>query len=302
MKPQLKPVPTKNIFLRFLLLLRNNILFLFYAVYNSWLKNFNSNPMIEQIVLSDTDKYIEKYKSKLLKSFELKSGEPETSNDTEYSSNIFQAFYSKEELQNILVTPNNFIEEEWKRRILFENTPRGNIVMYYDAYKQGFAYYTDSYSIPYTVLNAAAMKYVLLFKCRDFFVDNQITPKSSPLIKILLEEETKPKEIPNSKNTKFATSLKDAPFAKFKNYAKPAENNVNQSDKIKDRITMPIEYNRNRFIYLGKITNFMFTQKSIQRSPLNGFSSALIDNLNCETNLQKKILDYKSYKKLTAEN
>lgn len=304
MKSQHKQTSTKNVFLRFLLLLRNNILFLFYVVHNAWLRHFTiHNSANPDVVLSETDQYIQKYTSKLLQSFKLQSGEEETANDTKFSNNIFQAFYSKEELQNILVTPNNFIEEEWKRRILFENTPRGNIVMYYDAYKQGFAYYSDSYSIPYSVLNAVAMKYVLTFICRDFFVDNQITPKSSPLIKILLEEETKPKDSLNNKNPKFMNDLKDAPFAKFKNYAKSAEKSaVNQS--MVDELTLPkvdVEYTRNRFIYLGKMSNFMFIQKTLQRSPINGFSSALLDNLSGETSLQKKVLDYKSYKKMAAE-
>lgn len=304
MKPQLKAPPNKNIVIWFLSLLRNNIVFLFYVVYNGWINKYNisSKEIQKEPMLSTTDQYIEKHKARFLKSFEIEPGQDEIEIGAEKSKNIFQAFYSKEELQNILVTPNNFIEEQWKRRILFENTPRGNIVMFYDAYKQGFAYYSDTYSISYPVLNAVAMKYVLMFQCRDFFMDNQIAPKSSPLIKILLEEDIKPKNTVKKSNacdSKFKVDLKDAPFAKFKNYTKPTETDkqaVIQSEKPNDT-----EYTRNKFIYLGKMSNFVFIQKLAQGSPINGFSSGLLDNLKGETALQKSVLDYKTFKMLSTK-
>ena len=45
--------------------------------------------------------------------------------------------------------------------------------MHYDLYKNGFAYYCND-SLNYNLLNAVAMKYVITFFCRDFFIDNHV--------------------------------------------------------------------------------------------------------------------------------
>lgn len=70
---------------------------------------------------------------------------------------------------------NNDLECQWRKRILIEATPRGLVVMYYDAYKRGFAYYSDTY-MPYGILNVVAMKYTTLYQCRAFFVDESYFP------------------------------------------------------------------------------------------------------------------------------
>lgn len=66
----------------------------------------------------------------------------------------------------------NLLEQRWRRRLLIESTPRGNVIMYYDAFKRGFAYYADTF-MPYGLLNAVAMKYVMTYSCRSFFVDEE---------------------------------------------------------------------------------------------------------------------------------
>jgi len=141
-----------------------------------------------------------------------------------YSSNIDPAFYSKKELQEIMNNEHNYLENQWKTRILIDSTPRGNIIMFYDVYKQGFAYYSDQNSIPYTILNAVAMKYVLFFGCRDFFVDAYFLPKDyiSPLAKIMFEDEKDKKKDKKDKkdmdSNKKPIDINNGPFAKLKNY------------------------------------------------------------------------------------
>jgi hypothetical protein len=74
------------------------------------------------------------------------------------------------------------------------------------------------------------------------------------------------------------------------------DNNLNKKKEestIETRIT-----NTNRFIYLGKIINFSFLQFVSKHNILNGFGSKILDNLSGETNLQKKVMDYKEYKNL----
>ena len=251
--------------------------------------------------------YIEYNTDKFMHSF--------TKNSNVLSSNIDPIFYSKTAFKEEIQAENNNIEPVWKRRILFETTPRGNIIMYYDAYKQGFAYYTDTTGIPYSLLNVVAMKYVTTFLCRDFFMDDQVTPENapSPLISIYCSVTKLEKDKTENK----VDALKDAPFAKFKNYnshnghnghnSHSTNKNTKSSDNIKnvlEKNKLEHEYNRNKFFSLGKIVNFQFLQPvSKKHYSLNGFSSPVLDDLAEETVLQKQVLNYKDYKnsKLTRE-
>jgi hypothetical protein len=257
---------------------------------------FVPRPLIEskETILDASTKYIEKQKNRFLAKYSLP-------NFDELSSNIDDVFYSKSDFQDLIKKMNNSLEKKWKSRILFESTPRGNIMMYYDAYKMGFAYSSDSTGIPYNILNAVAMKYVTVYRCFDFFMDDEITPedKQSKLIKIHLHEEKKESITTNRDildiDTKTPKPLKidNSAFAKFKNYSKKTEKNFDSTEKNKENVV-------NKFISLGKLMNIEFiqpisTKKSLYSS-LNGFHSQLLDNLDNETTLQKKVLSYKDFK------
>jgi hypothetical protein len=259
--------------------------------------------------------------------------------------------YDKDMYFELIKMESNYLEKEWHSRILFETTPRGNIIMFYDPYKLGFNYYCDSNGIPYNILNAVAMKYVLTFYCRDFFVDDRIShyfkksdiitnikDYNSPLITLYFIEEKIKKSIKNS------IKAGNSSFVKNKNYGKtdnriilPFANLVglNQKKTMYDKIgnvilnakhiinkfynylsriifktTQKIEiilddnisvseknYNHNRFIQLGKISNFQFLQKPSRINYFNGFESNLLENLKSETALQKQVMSYSDFKK-----
>lgn len=194
-----------------------------------------------------------------------------------YNDNIHPSFYDKEYFQQIMKEENNSIEREWRTRILFENTPRGNIVMFYDPYKQGFSYYCDFNGIPYPILNAVAMKYVILFRCRDLFVDNKITNNfnysasssgdnipifSSPLIPIFINEEKKDDAKSMKKIIKNNTNM---PFAKLKNYSVKVEPIKVKSIFLKGHLLNFIH--KSTFI-INKIKNYALTNLNIYWSLL----------------------------------
>jgi len=83
------------------------------------------------------------------------------------NENIESFYYEIKEYTNLFQELNNDHELKWKRRIIYMTTPLGNIAMYYDPYKMGFAYYADQY-IPYNILNAVSMRYVRIYRCMDF--------------------------------------------------------------------------------------------------------------------------------------
>lgn len=272
---------------------------------------FVPKPLIKKIetVLDASTKYIEKQKGQFLSKFSLPIID-------DLSSNIDDVFYSKADFQELILSLDNSLEKKWKTRMLFESTPRGNIMMYYDSYKLGFAYSSDSTGIPYPILNALAMKYVTVYRCFDFFMDDEITPEDKPskMIKIHFHEYKKESVKTTRDNvendTKIPKSLKidNSAFAKFKNYSKKTEKPTdNNEKKTTDAGSEPKkEYVRNKFISLGKLMNIEFIQsistKNSRYSSLNGFHSKLLDNLDSETTLQKQVLSYKDFKKKQLES
>lgn len=265
---------------------------------------------IEYQVKDPIEEYIKQKKNKLLRTWE------DESVNSKINSNIDPIFYDKKELNEIMKIENNDIEKSWKTRILYEPTPRGSVIMFYDAFKQGFSYYSEQNGIPYSILNAVAMKYVVMFFCRDFFMDEQTitpdvvcdtktqtekeaNPKLSPLIKVYYYEEEKKEKTEDKKNTETEPPnkkdlLKDAPFAKLKNY-KLTTNQPNTTTKQDD---LPVKQLwKNKFISLGKIRDVNFIQKTPKESCMPIVSTSFDGLFGVPTtNTSKSKTSYKDYK------
>lgn len=235
-------------------------------------------------ILTKSEDYIENKKEQFLQ--RLKKGA--------LNENVEKEFYNEPMYKDTIVGEDNKLENNWKKRILFEHTPRGHVIMYYDAFKLAFTYYSDANSLPYKLLNAIAMKYCLTFHCMDFFIDQNIVPNEneSSLIKIHHIEKKKKKE---NKNIQKEDSDKNSPFAKLKNYnndkIKTRDNGEKEKtdEKIKNIIT-------NKFISLGKIRSFQPLYKPLKKTRSVQFTSSLLENLQQETDLQKQVLSYKDFK------
>ena len=170
-----------------------------------------------------------------------------TNENIHVETQIEPFFYDKPKYTKILKDSQNIYEKLWKTRILFENTPRGNVIMLYDIYKMGFCYYSDQQMITYDILNAVAMKYVVTFRCIDFFIDEKYY--TSPFLKLYESVETKEthtqKRIHQQNNSIRQIHNQTLPMTKPPTTAAAEE-------------PMTI---KNRFLYQGKIANFSFTQK-----------------------------------------
>lgn len=271
------------------------------------------------IQLSPTETYIEKEKKLFISTFDI----PDSA--TKMNANMDKEFYDIEEYKKTIVIENNDFEKKWKTRILYEFTPRGNIIMFYDAFKKGFSYYCDQQSIPYNILNAIAMKYVRIYSCRDLFIDDKITPKDhpSPLLKIKeIEEKTEKSKIQEEyqKNGINKDALNKGPFAKFKKYnsedkSKNNKNNDkiknenekdNDKDKDKDKNETNNEkekkHNSNKFIFLGKTINFSFIQKTEKKNRKIIFENSKFSSIfEKEHDLQKEVLSYRDFKKKSLQ-
>ena len=229
-----------------------------------------------------------------------------TDTTTDYNSGVDEVFYSKKELANVLEEENNALERKWRSKLLFETTPRGNIVMFYDAYKQGFQYFSDQNSIPYALVNAVAMKYVVMFRCRDFFVDEHVLPANvaSAMVRAHEAQEKAAKQDANppdanpESQSKFKASENPA-FAKFKSYntvsTKATGGGMKSSEKRienaqKEESVAPKR--TNSLISMGKMSNFSFLQKPASASRKQCFESDL---------LPRKQLSYADFKQKKPE-
>ena len=180
--------------------------------------------------------------------------------------------------------------EKLKNCFVMEYTPLGNVLMFYDAFKMGFSFYSDEKTISYDILNAIAMKYVTMYRCLDFFVDEALVPKEkcSPFIKLYFTEE--PKKVEENKSTL-------NPFAKMRR-----ENpNIKGHIKTKEKIVEVKELLKNKFLYLGKMNNSLFLQPAPKtRKILAKFTSPLLETIKLESGVQRERISYKDFKKSLA--
>jgi hypothetical protein len=241
-------------------------------------------------IMDESERYVQKQTKLFLEKVSENQKDKEKGNQ-----NIDPICYSLTEFQESILPENNTLEHEWKRRIMMEYTPRGNVIMYYDIFKHAFAYASDSY-IPYSVLNVCAMKYVVMFRCMDFFVDSTILPEEilSPFSLLQNEVEIKKKEDADIKKKELGISFTGAPFAKLKNYSSQKEKESDSELKIKSKAGDMIKYSNN-FRNLGKISNISFLLKPKKNHPITcnsiGNSNPLLSSF-----------DYLSYKKSLLEN
>lgn len=232
-------------------------LVLFFQRFYDRIRYWIWKPIFIPTIMDESEIYVKKQTKRFLEKVSENRKEKEKEKGNQ---NIDPICYSLTEFQALILQENNTLEPEWKRRIMMEYTPRGNVIMYYDIFKHAFAYASDQ-NIPYNVLNACAMKYVVMFRCMDFFVDSTILPEGnlSPFSLLQNDAEIKKKEDAEIKKKDMGISFINAPFAKLKTYSS-SETNINSSKEKKSKSGDMIKYSNN-FRYLGKISNISLLSK-----------------------------------------
>ena len=132
--------------------------------------------------------------------------------------------------------------------IVFEPTPKGNVIMYYDYNNESFIYYSDVKDIPYLYLETVARKYAITFNCKELVVDMK---------KEIENATTKNKENKNNNNNKNNKENNNGIFASFKSY-RIGNNSGNNSGNKK----YIIPESSNRYSYNGKIKEYNFLNNS----------------------------------------
>ena len=273
-----------------------NFIAFFYRIWYS----FFPRPSLE-IPKEDTQIYIEKQTERFLKIY------PKTEEERKkWNANIDERCYSLESFAELIKEETNELEPEWKRRIMMESTPRGNIIMFYDMFKQAFAYVSDQH-MNYPILNACAMKYVQTYFCVDFFLDGNILPEGiiSPFILLQEESEKREKEKQTEKKKDLGIQFHNAPFAKLKTYRDNKVSEIIKEKKVNLTEDIRTDFKpKNTFRYLGKISNLSLLQKpkkTVVKNPLISGSIESFDYLEYKNRFKKKIIEEKETVKNTED-
>ena len=217
------------------------------------------------------------------------------------------------------LAPASALENDALLDPLRETTPRGEIVVYYDAKTKSFNYYSNSKNIPYSTLDAVARKYVCLHKDPSIYVDirDEVQKGREKLLK--KDKDNKLKLERNKDNTNngggMITSAKKSLFAAFKNY-KTGRNAPKSFHNYDGKVTVEefvvIKDNINKFIYKGTIEQYDVDVKYYNNKQQSNFGtihdhvdhdkSADADNvLNDDDyfklNHEKEALSYTDFKK-----
>jgi hypothetical protein len=166
---------------------------------------------------------------------------------------------------------------------IMENTPQGNVVMFWDNKRETFSYYAD-HLIPYRYLEVVGRKYVLTNDCRKLFInmnDEIVAAKKKLEDKKKQKEEDEEKQKQNKQQESNSKQVVEQPkksvFAKLKSYnrdnsiksatvaldSKKPQTNIpkNASVNTKQDENMILKEKANRYSYQGKLANFSFLKK-----------------------------------------
>ena len=191
------------------------------------------------------------------------SNEDDESKEIPYSYQYYEEFekfpvieLSKERIKSLL---NN---------VLFETTPKGNVIMYYDYDKESFNYYCDVKDISYLYLETVVRKYAINFNCKKLVVNIQKEIENAT-------NKIKESEIKENSVVKKDTGV----FASFKSYNRKGTG----GSKNPKKKYIVCEF-ANRYSYCGKVSEYSFLKK---------------EDYKVEKHQDK--MDYKTFKKLMDE-
>jgi hypothetical protein len=197
-----------------------------------------------------TDKATDKYKLK----------------DVSYENKYYDKFQEMDSTQEL--------EEDdvksLKNNVLYEMTPKGRIIMYYDFEKESFIYHCDTKDVPYLYLETVARKYAITYHCKKIVVD----------IKKELEVAKEASVANNTKsNLLVGVKASDSLFASFKSYNRKGTGGSKTINK-----KFILRQNANRYSYGGKVNEFPFIKTN---------------EYSVEKPMEK--MDYETFKKLMAK-
>jgi hypothetical protein len=276
------------------------ILYFFYGVafyYNTNIKQ-NEDVVVEVIKEDIVEVIVKeeiKYEDKYLKKYErMCSSQVTKDEDKEDKEDKEEEEEKKKKEQEK--------EAKFKNNIVMENTPQGNVIMFYDTKRNSFIYYSD-HTIPYRYLEVVGRKYVTTYNCCDIFfnmkqeIENAERKIAVDKQKVADEQKVALAiEVAEQKVAEQNKEMKPNVFAKLKNYNTNTTNTNNVKGNSKNvgsrtvstnnissnsSSTMILKENANRYSYEGKLANYTFLKKPERKvvDKSYGFSFADFKNM-----------------------
>ncbi len=252
----------------------NGIYNYFYSIFMKWSTFFFNKQLV---YISPEEQYTNKYNEKMNTMLNEKKI---------LNTNIEKVFYDKQ----IDINNDTKLIKLWNSRILFEYTPVGLVIMFYDVKNKGFSYYSNT-NIPYYILNSVAIKYIITFQCFDFFIDSSFNHTSQ----LFLIEKEKEKEYEEKNKKKLIFDTNKGPFIKKQKLKKVKFDDKSAKDENKSAKDEKII---NKFLSLGKTYEFQIIPKQKRIYHTNNFQSTFLTDLDEEDKLQQEVLNYNDFKKL----
>jgi len=133
-----------------------------------------------------------------------------------------------------------------QKSIVMENTPMGNVILFYFHEKEQFIFYSDRKEVPYKYLDAVARKYIKMFDCKMIYtaVDEELESQKKKYEEIKEERKIKRPE---------RTEKKRDVFANYKNYNMKTDTPLKEEDYL-------IKENINKFKWGGFLKDYQFIQ------------------------------------------
>ncbi len=190
---------------------------------------------------------------------------------------------------------------------LRETTPRGDIIMHYDAETKSFNHYSNSKNIPYSTLDAVARKYVCLHKDPSIYIDirDEVQKGREKYLKQDKDNKSKLERNKDKSGNVILSSAKKSLFAAFKNYktGRNMPKSLHNYDGKKEIVIMKDCVNK--FVYKGTLDQYDFdlnSHKNKKHSPLLKHETNNVDNVNHDETLenvenQDQDLSYTDFKK-----
>jgi tetratricopeptide (TPR) repeat protein len=173
--------------------------------------------------------------------------------------------------------------------VIREETPKGEVLMYYSHEMESFIYYAKTKEIPYKYLETLARKYVIMYDCKRIYVDiRKEYEKGLNKYKELKENKTPEGVTGGTAGTGGGGGEKKKKqiFVSFKTYNRKGEVNAKQKDKI-----YILREKANRYSYRGKIEEYKEEYKE------DTIGDEETNEQHDECGMEKKI-DFSSFKKM----
>ena len=175
--------------------------------------------------------------------------------------------------------------------VIREETPKGEVLMYYSHEMESFVYYSKTKEIPYKYLETLARKYVIMYDCKKLYVDIRKEYEKG----LNKYNEMKENKTPEGGTGRAggeggeggSEKKKKQLFVSFKTYNRKGEVNIKQKDKI-----YILREKANRYSYRGKIEEYKEEEEQNEKM------DELSDCMESNGVVKDKKIDFSSFKKM----